>query len=78
MSEEKSKYPIADMGEDFQPDVMEDFDQRVASGEFDNLSMEEIRRVYVNEEMDAVEQEENDEAIRLQNEREEREADLDD
>lgn len=75
MSEEKSKYPIADMGENFQPDAMEDWDQRVASGEFDNLSMEQIRRKYVEEEMEHVEQQENDQMMQDQIDREEREND---
>ena len=55
-----SKYPISDMGADFQPDAMEDFDKRVASGEFADMSMEQIRSVYVQEEVDAVEQQETD------------------
>lgn len=78
MSEEKSKYPIADMGEDFQPDAMEDWDRRVASGEFDNLSMEQIRAKYVQEEADFVEQQEEAEMYEELNRREEREADQDD
>ena len=76
MSEEKSKYPIGDAGEDFQPDAMEDFDARVQSGEFAKLSMEEIRRVYVNEEIDYVHQQEELEMLEAQNRREEE--DLDD
>jgi len=78
MSEEKSKYPIADMGENFQPDAMEDWDRRVASGEFDNLSMEQIRAKYVQEEADFVEQQEEAEMYEELNRREEREADQDD
>lgn len=78
MSEEKSKYPISDMGDDFQPDAMEDWDARVASGEFDNLSMEQIRAKYVQEEADFVEQQEEAEMYEELNRREEREADSDD
>lgn len=78
MSEEKSKYPIADAGENFQPDAMEDFDARVASGEFAKLSMEEIRRVYVNEEIDYVQHQEEMEMLEEQNRREEEESDQDD
>jgi len=74
MSEE-SKYPIGDMGENFQPDAMEDFDARVASGEFKDKSMEEIRRIYVHEEMDAVEQQEELERLAIDDAREEREED---
>lgn len=74
MSEE-SKYPIGDMGENFQPDAMEDFDARVASGEFNGKSMDEIRRIYVHEEMDAVEQQEELERLALDDAREEREED---
>lgn len=74
MPEEKSKYPIADMGDDFQPDAMEDFDKRVASGEFDKLSIEEIRRVYVNEEIDYVHQREELEMLEAQEAQERREA----
>lgn len=77
MPEEKSKYPIADAGEDFQPDAMEDFDTRVQSGEFAKLSMEEIRRVYVNEEIDYVHQQEELEMLEAQDRREE-ESDQDD
>lgn len=58
MPEENSKYPIGDMGDNFQPDAMEDFDRRAASGEFDNMSMEEIRRKYVEEEIQYVEEQE--------------------
>lgn len=78
MPEEKSKYPIADMGDDFQPDAMEDFDKRVASGEFDKLSIEEIRRVYVNEEIDYVHQREELEMLEAQERREAEESDQDD
>lgn len=56
---EKSKYPIGDMGDDFQPDAMEDFEDRVKSGEFKNLTMDQIRSVYVNEEIEHVQDEEN-------------------
>lgn len=72
---EKSKYPIGDMGENFQPDAMSDFDERVASGEFKDKSMEEIRRIYVHEEMDAVEHEEEMERLAIDDAREQREED---
>lgn len=72
---EKSKYPISDMGDDFQPDAMSDFDERVESGEFKDLSMEQIRQVYVNEEMDAVEQQEEFERLAEDDAREQREED---
>jgi len=72
---EKSKYPIADLGEHFEPDAMEDFDRREASGEFKDKSMEEIRQIYVNEEMDAVEHREEMERLAEDDAREQREED---
>jgi len=78
MSEERSKYPIADLGDHFEPDAMEDFDRRSNAGEFDGKTIEEIRRIYVDEEMDQVEERENLEMLREEDERAEREADLDD
>jgi hypothetical protein len=78
MPEEESKYPIGDAGENFQPDAMEDFDRRVQSGEFAKLTMDEIRRVYVNEEIDFVQHQEEMEMLEEQNRREEQESDQDD
>jgi len=40
---------IIDMGDDFQPDAMDDFDDRVASGEFTNKTTQQIRDIYLDE-----------------------------
>ena len=60
---EESKYPIADMGENFDPEAMEDYEFRANRGDFDGMDTPEIRRVYVNEEMDRVEHDEMLEAM---------------
>lgn len=73
MEEEPSKTPIADMGDDFQPDAMDDFDARVASGEFKDKTMEQIRDIYVQEEADFVEQQDYADSCRAIDEMEERE-----
>jgi hypothetical protein len=70
--EEPSKYPIADLGDDFQVDAMSDFNARVKSGEFAELSEEEIREIYVQEEADAVERDEMADVHRQMDEDEER------
>ncbi len=49
---------IAEMGDAFQPDAMPDWDDRIKSGEFANLSMDEIREIYLKE---ARQEEEDDE-----------------
>lgn len=49
---ERSNTPIADMGDDFQIDVMPDYDDRINSGEFANKTEDEIRAIYVQEEAD--------------------------
>lgn len=53
---------IDEMGEDFAIDAMEDFDDRLKSGEFLNKTAEEIRAIYRKE---AIEREE-DEALQAQ------------
>lgn len=63
---------ILDMGDDFQPDAMSDFDARVASGEFKDLSMEQIRQVYLDEEQHRIDEQEEIESIRATEEAEER------
>jgi len=73
MDQEPSKYPIADMGADFQPDAMDDFDKRVASGEFKDKTMDQIREIYVQEEADFVEEQEYADNCRAIDEMEERE-----
>ena len=58
MSKKESKYPIADLGKDFDPEAMEDYEARAARGDFDGMDLPEIRRIYVNEEMERVEHDE--------------------
>lgn len=55
MSKKESKYPIADMGENFDPETMPDYEERALKGDFAFMEVEDIRRVYVNEEMERVE-----------------------
>lgn len=58
MSEKKSlSDTIIEMGDGFAIDAMEDYDERVASGEFKNKSYDEIRQIYLNEAIDREEQE---------------------
>lgn len=73
MTQEQSKHPIADMGEDFQPDAMHDFDDRMKSGEFAKLTIEQIREVYVNEEADAVDEQDHADMCQRINDMEEAE-----
>lgn len=68
---EDAKHPIAQQGEDFQPDAMPDFDDRINSGEFKDLSTEQIREIYRQEEIDRVIQEEDDQRMQDQIDREE-------
>lgn len=43
---------LIDNPEDFQPDAMEDYDDRVASGEFADLTKEQIVDIYRKEAID--------------------------
>lgn len=74
---EDAKHPIAQQGEDFQPDAMPDFEERIESGEFANLSTEQISEIYRQEEIDRVIQEEEDQNLQDQIDREERDNDPD-
>lgn len=58
MKKSESKYPIADAGEDFDPESMPDYEQRALKGDFAFMDVEGIRRVYVNEELEKVEAQE--------------------
>jgi len=49
---EPSKTPIADQGDDFEPESQQDFAERQLTGEFDGKSEDEIRDIYVQEEAD--------------------------
>lgn len=42
---------IIEQGDEFQVDLMDDYQDRVKSGEFDGMSNEEIRRTYLYEEI---------------------------
>lgn len=64
MSKNESKYPIADLGNDFDPEAMEDYEVRANKGDFDGMTLPEIRRVYVNEEQERVEAEEMRESMK--------------
>jgi hypothetical protein len=49
---EPSKTPIADLGDDFEPESQEDFAERQLTGEFEGKTEDEIRDIYVREEAD--------------------------
>lgn len=49
---EPSQTPIADLGDDFEPESQEDFAERQLTGEFDGKTEEEIRLIYIREEAD--------------------------
>lgn len=49
---EPSKTPIADLGDDFEPESQQDFAERQLTGEFDGKTEEEVRLIYVQEEAD--------------------------
>jgi hypothetical protein len=49
---------ILNMGKDFQADAMEDYHDRVKSGEFAGKTEEEIRDIYYQEAIDSEEDEE--------------------
>jgi len=58
MTEEKRlSDAIIEAGDDFAVDAMEDFDARMASGEFKDKTAAEIRSIYLNEAIDREEQE---------------------
>lgn len=50
-----NNYPIADEGDDFDPDTMGDYQSRFDSGEFTGKTQEEIRSIYRDEERQRVE-----------------------
>lgn len=59
-----SQYPLSDLGDNFDPEVMPDYQDRVKSGEFAKLNTEQIRSIYINEEIDQVHDEEDAENCR--------------
>lgn len=72
MTEEKRlSDAIIEAGDDFAVDAMEDFDARVASGEFANKTIAEIRSIYLNEAIDHEEQEDLQKSIDEANARDE-------
>ena len=79
MHEEPQKKNLSDtiieQGDDFAIDAMEDYDARIQSGEFANLTYGEIRQIYLNEAIELEEHLENLDMLRQQDEREEREND---
>lgn len=66
---------IIDAGDDFQVDAMEDFDERVASGEFANKTPQQIRDIYFNEAVEAEDAADSADAMRHQDEEEQRQLD---
>jgi hypothetical protein len=66
---------IIDAGEDFQVDAMEDFDARVASGEFANKTPQQIRDIYLDEAIHAEDDADAAASIRATEEQEQRELD---
>lgn len=64
---------IIDSGEDFQVDVMGDYEERVNSGEFAGKSTEEIRTIYLNEAIAMEEDQDMHDQIREMEEQEESE-----
>lgn len=66
---------IIDAGPDFQVDAMEDFDARVASGEFANKTPEQIRDIYLDEAVQAEDDADAAASIRATEEQEQRELD---
>lgn len=48
---------ILEQGEDFQPDAMPDYHERVQSGEFKGKTAEQIRDIYFHEAVDREEEE---------------------
>lgn len=67
---------IIELGDDFQVDAMEDFDERISSGEFADKSPEEIREIYLNEAIhDEQEQDEIDSILATEQAEEDRDND---
>ena len=69
---------ILELGEDFQVDAMDDFHERVNSGEFDGKTDEEIRNIYFEEALQAEQDEELREHFQIINAMEEAEEDAQD
>ena len=69
---------ILELGEDFQVDAMDDFHERVNSGEFDGKTDEEIRNIYFEEALQAEQDEELREHFQIINAMEEAEEDVHD
>lgn len=66
---------IIDAGEDFQVDAMEDYDVRVASGEFADKTPQQIRDIYLDEAIHAEDEADAAASIRATEEQEQRELD---
>lgn len=65
---------IIEMGDDWQPDCMEDWDER-SETEFKDLSMEQIRNIYLEEAIADEEAEDEAERLREEDERDDNEDD---
>ncbi len=59
-----SKYPLSDLGDNFDPEAMPDYQERAKKGEFKNMTTEQIRSVYVHEEIEQVQEDEQNEHFR--------------
>lgn len=66
---------IIDAGDDFQPDAMSDFDERMASGEFANKTPQQIRDIYLDEAIHDEDEADAAASIRATEEQEQRELD---